>query len=150
MTFNPKPSFRWIVESDGACLGNPGPAGFGVVVRDARTMKIIYQCSGYLGSATNNIAEYHGLIHALEEVIKHQWYPVEFRLDSELLVRQIKGDYRVRSPHLIPLYQEAKRLLENIPEWSMQAVPRESNRDADRLARHAARRRTPLSCKSLV
>ena len=148
MTVQSDSSARWIVETDGASLGNPGPAGIGVVIRDAKTHRIVRQCSGYIGKTTNNVAEYKAFLHALEEVLQHGWFPVIFIADSELLVRQITGQYRVRKPHLKRLYRLAREMLEQIPVWAIRSVPRSENRAADHLARTSARKQIPLRCKN--
>jgi len=138
---------QWIVETDGASLGNPGPAGIGVVIRNATNRRIVRQCSGYIGETTNNVAEYKAFLHALDEVLRHRWFPVVFIADSELLVRQITGQYRVRKPHLKPLYNLAREKLKQIPVWTIRSVPRNKNRAADHLARTSARKRMPLHCR---
>ena len=134
----PSRSPRWVLETDGASSGNPGPAGFGVVVRDGRTGRIVAAFARHLGTATNNEAEYHGLIAAAEYAVTHNLWPVEFRTDSQLLVHQIQGEFRVRSPVLRNLHRRLMNLLQQIPSWSLRRIPREANREADRLAKKAA------------
>jgi ribonuclease HI len=124
---------RWTVYSDGASRGNPGPAGYGAWVRNEETGDVA-ELSGYLGIATNNVAEYHGLLAGLRFALDHGGGSVLVRADSELLVRQLRGEYRVRHPGLVPLYREALRLLGQFDRWTAEHVPREENRQADRLA----------------
>lgn len=122
---------------DGACKGNPGPAGIGVVITDesGATLKEIGE---YIGDATNNIAEYTALIRSLREAIDLGSDSVDIQSDSELMVRQINGAYRVRSEVLIPLYNEAKSLIDRFDSFTITYVPRSSNKHADMLASSAA------------
>ncbi|MGC8488157.1 MAG: ribonuclease HI family protein [Clostridia bacterium] len=126
-------SYDFIVYSDGASRGNPGPAGYGAYVLDAKRQRTV-ELSGFLGIATNNVAEYEGLLAGLDYVRKHGGGRVLVRADSELMVRQLQGRYRVKSPGLIPLYQRAVGLLQECTAWRAEHVPREQNKDADRLA----------------
>jgi ribonuclease HI len=121
---------------DGASRGNPGEAGFGVHVtsEDGREVASLY---GYLGRATNNVAEYQALLHALRFALARGASRVEVRSDSELLVRQVDGRYRVKSPGLQPLHREAKSLLARFERARVVHVPRERNREADALANRA-------------
>jgi ribonuclease HI len=121
---------------DGASRGNPGEAGFGVHVTepDGSELTGLY---GYLGRATNNVAEYQALIHALRYALARGARHVHVFSDSELVVRQMDGSYRVKHPHLIPLHREARSLLARFEEARITHVPRERNRDADRLANRA-------------
>jgi probable phosphoglycerate mutase len=121
---------------DGGARGNPGPAGFGVVVRDGEDREIVHRW-GYLGRATNNVAEYSGLIAALEEVLALGATEAELFTDSELLQRQLTGVYKVRQPHLRELYGEAQRLAARLRQMRIVHVPRARNRDADALANRA-------------
>ncbi len=121
---------------DGAARGNPGPAAIGIVVQDSRGRKLA-GLGEYLGEATNNVAEYRALIRALREARSRRADELEIRTDSDLLVRQINGEYRVRSPHLMPLHQEAVRALETFPRWSIGHIPRRANAAADTLANKA-------------
>jgi ribonuclease HI len=99
-------------------------------VRSGQTTEL----SGYLGRATNNVAEYRGLLAGLHYIRDHGGTRVLVRADSELMVRQLQGRYRVKNPGLLPLYQEAMRLLQACDAWKAEHVPREQNKDADRLA----------------
>ncbi len=126
-------SYDYIVYSDGASRGNPGEAGYGAFVMDVRSGQTT-ELSGYLGRATNNVAEYRGLLAGLHYIRDHGGTRVLVRADSELMVRQLQGRYRVKNPGLLPLYQEAMRLLQACDAWKAEHVPREQNKDADRLA----------------
>ena len=127
---------KLILQSDGASRGNPGPSGAGAVLRDPNGA-IVREISQYLGLATNNQAEYLALILALEAAIGVGATHLDLRLDSELLVKQLRGEYRVRSPQLQPLFEQAQRLLRRIGSVSIRHVPREQNAAADRLANQA-------------
>lgn len=127
---------RVLVYTDGASRGNPGRAGIGVVICD-REQNVLEEISEYIGETTNNVAEYRALISALEEVRKYHPKELEVFSDSELLVKQINGQYKVRSPLILPLYKEAKRLVETLPKWKIRHIPREENPLADALANRA-------------
>jgi ribonuclease HI len=124
------------IHVDGASRGNPGEAGFGVHVAapDGRTVAELY---GHLGRATNNVAEYQGLLHALRWALARRTGNVVIFSDSELLVRQMAGRYRVKNPGLRPLHREASELMAQLPSVRIQHVPREENREADALANRA-------------
>jgi ribonuclease HI len=124
------------IHIDGASRGNPGEAGFGVHVAgpDGAELAGLY---GYLGRASNNVAEYHALLHALRWALAQSVKRVRIFSDSELVVRQVGGSYRVKHPDLIPLYREALALLRRFEKAELTHVPRERNRDADRLANRA-------------
>ena len=121
---------------DGASRGNPGEAGFGVYVTgdDGSEVASLY---GYLGKATNNVAEYQALLHGLRFALARGASRVEIFSDSELLVRQVEGRYRVKSPGLQPLHREARGLLARFERTRIVHVPRERNREADALASRA-------------
>ncbi|HUL75754.1 MAG TPA: ribonuclease HI family protein [Vicinamibacteria bacterium] len=121
---------------DGASRGNPGEAGFGVHVTDAEGGEVA-ALYGYLGQATNNVAEYQALLHGLRFALARGASRVEVYSDSELLVRQIEGRYRVKSPGLQPLHREARSLLARFEGARIAHVPRERNREADALANRA-------------
>jgi len=121
---------------DGASRGNPGPAGFGVHVAGADG-DVAAELYGYLGQATNNVAEYQGLLHALRWALKQGAREVEVFSDSELLVRQMGGRYRVKNPGLQPLHREASELLSRFERARISHVRREANREADALANRA-------------
>jgi probable phosphoglycerate mutase len=128
------PAFDGIVAyCDGGSRGNPGPAGFGVYIQDS-TGKVLAELSQYLGAHTNNFAEYSALLAALEFAITHGHKSLRVISDSELMVKQMKGQYRVNSPELRPLYEEARRRIPQLDHFQIQHVLREKNRHADRLA----------------
>lgn len=122
-----------IVNIDGASKGNPGKAGIGAAIfdKDLRLVKGIHE---YIGITTNNVAEYRALIFGIKEAIKYGPQETLFKTDSELLAKQILGEYRVKSPHLKPLYSEVKSLLRKLPKWKIKHIPREENSQADLLA----------------
>lgn len=121
---------------DGASRGNPGPASYAVIVRGPDD-KTIFEQGKYLGIATNNAAEYHALITALDYAAHHGIRRLRVRSDSELLVRQMEGRYRVRSQDLKPLHERAAKLANQFEFFVIEHVPREANRDADALANEA-------------
>jgi len=125
-----------IAYCDGGSRGNPGPAGYGVHIEDAKGNSI-GELSEYVGKKTNNFAEYSGLLAALQFAIDHGYHRLKVVSDSELMVKQIKGQYRVNSPELRPLYEEAKRRIARLDSFQIQHVLREKNRQADRLANEA-------------
>src|SRR3990167_7184966 len=98
---------------------------------------VLEEISEYIGETTNNVAEYRALISGLEGVRKYHPKELEMFSDSELLVKQINGQYKVRSPSILPLYKEAKRLAETLPKWKIRHIPREENPLADALANRA-------------
>ncbi len=118
---------------DGGSRGNPGPAGFGVYIQDSGG-KALAELSEFLGTHTNNFAEYSALLAALEFAIDHGHRSLRVISDSELMVKQMKGQYRVNSPELRPLYEEARRRVPKLDRFQIQHVLREKNRHADRLA----------------
>ncbi len=121
---------------DGGSRGNPGPAGYGVRIEDA-SGKLVEAFHGSLGIATNNVAEYQGLLAALRWAETRDAGPLLVRSDSELLVKQMLGLYRVKNPGLQPLHREACRLVRAIGQVSFEHVRRERNAEADRLANEA-------------
>ena len=125
-----------VVYSDGGARGNPGKAGFGVVLYDKAGHKIA-ESKRFLGIMTNNEAEYSGLIHALERAAELGAAHIEVRLDSELLVRQMSGIYKVKARNLLPLFISANKLARQFGSIVYTHVPREENREADRLANEA-------------
>lgn len=124
------------IHVDGASRGNPGEAGFGIhaASADGRTVAELY---GYLGQATNNVAEYQALIYALRWALGRGSDRVEVFSDSQLLVRQLEGRYRVKHPGLQPLFREASGLKARFERVAIRHVPREENREADALANRA-------------
>jgi broad specificity phosphatase PhoE/ribonuclease HI len=128
---------RVIIEADGGSRGNPGPAGYGAVVRDADTGELLAETSGALGTTTNNVAEYTGLIAGLRAAVKEGAQCAEARLDSKLVVEQMSGRWQVKQPHLRPLVSEAAELSRQLGEVRYTWVPRARNAHADRLANEA-------------
>ncbi|HEX8935336.1 MAG TPA: bifunctional RNase H/acid phosphatase [Pseudonocardiaceae bacterium] len=128
---------RVIIEADGGSRGNPGPAGYGAVVRDADTGEILVETSGGLGCTTNNVAEYSGLIAGLRAAVKEGAVGAEARLDSKLVVEQMSGRWQIKQPHLRPLASEAAGLARELGEVTYTWVPRARNAHADRLANEA-------------
>ena len=120
---------------DGGSRGNPGPAGYGV--RIERQDGTVVELKESLGIATNNVAEYNGLLAALRWAIANGVSRLHVRSDSELLVKQMKGEYRVKNPGLQPLYEDARALVRRIGQVRFEHVRREMNTDADRLANEA-------------
>ena len=125
-----------IAHSDGGARGNPGPAGYGVVIQDQSGQKVA-ALSEYLGHQTNNFAEYQGLIAALEYAVAHGPKALKLISDSELLVRQIKGIYKVKNAVLQDLHGRAKELIAQLDWFAIGHALREQNQEADRLANDA-------------
>jgi ribonuclease HI len=118
---------------DGGARGNPGPAGYGAhIVDDAGS--IVAELHGALGIATNNVAEYNGLLAALQWALERGVSVLHVKADSLLLVEQMRGNYRVKNSGLIPLYQRARGLVPRIGHVTFEHIPREQNKDADRLS----------------
>ena len=130
------PEHYLIAHSDGGARGNPGPAGYGVVIKDETGAKVA-ELSEYLGHQTNNFAEYQGLIAALEYALQHGPKALKLISDSELLVRQVKGIYKVKNATLQDLHGRAKELIAQLEWFSIGHAMREHNQDADRLANDA-------------
>lgn len=126
----------FILQADGAARGNPGPAGAGAVLFDANG-QVVFELRRTLGVATNNRAEYEALVMGLEEARRRGVPEIVVRLDSELLVRQLRGEYRVKNAALSPLAQRAIRLLSEFASARLEHVPRALNAHADRLANEA-------------
>ena len=123
----------YLVNIDGGARGNPGPAGYGVRIEDGDGA-LVAELRGSLGIATNNVAEYHGLIAALAWLTQHGHRDVEIRSDSELLVKQMRGDYKIKNEGLKPLAARARLLMMELGRVDLRHVRREENQDADRLA----------------
>ncbi len=124
---------RLIIFTDGASKGNPGLAAIGAIIKDEQG-RIITAISQGIGRATNNQAEYRAIIAALENAIKLGTSQVDMRSDSELVVRQINGQYRVKNASLKPLYQKVKQLQSQLAGFTITHIPREENTEADSLA----------------
>jgi ribonuclease HI len=121
---------------DGGSRGNPGPAAYGVVIRDAKG-DIVARLKKYIGRMTNNVAEYYGLIAALDYMQSQGIKALRIESDSELLVKQMRGQYKVRSPELQPLFERARKMSQALESFRIDHVYREQNREADALANEA-------------
>lgn len=125
---------RLLIHTDGAARGNPGPAGAGACIRDAATGEVVAEIAEPLGHATNNFAEWTAVRLALEAARRLGATHVDLRMDSELVARQITGIYRVKHPDLKPIHSAVMGLLRSLEGYTVGHVPRELNRDADRLS----------------
>ncbi len=130
-------SRRLVVEADGGSRGNPGPAGYGAVVRDADTGEVLAERAASIGRATNNVAEYQGLLAGLRAALELDPAAVEVRMDSKLVVEQMSGRWKVRHPDMAPLHAEGAALVRRLPRVRFGWIPRERNAYADRLANEA-------------
>jgi ribonuclease HI len=128
------PAYRMNI--DGAARGNPGPAAYGVVIRDGRG-EVVARLKKYIGRMTNNVAEYYGLIAALDYAHSHGVKAVRIESDSELMVKQIRGQYKVKSEDLRPLFERAQKMAQGFETFRIDHVYREQNREADALANQA-------------
>jgi len=124
---------QWLLMVDGAARGNPGEAGCGAVIADENGV-VVKELSRYLGRTTNNVAEYEGLLMGLEALLKLGQKHIVVQSDSQLLVRQLNGEYRVRDEKLKVLFAQATRLLRQFGSYRIVHVRREMNKLADRLA----------------
>jgi len=129
------PTKKYILYCDGASRGNPGPASYGFVL--FCDDEIVAQEGGRLGITTNNVAEYEGLIRGLQRSLQLGVSALTVKCDSELMVRQISGEYKVKSALLLPLFQKVRRLLEKMEAATVKHIPREENQLADSLANQA-------------
>jgi ribonuclease HI len=125
---------RFLIHTDGAARGNPGPAGLGAVLRDAATGAVVAELARYLGTRTNNYAEWTAVEDALREALRLGATHVDLRLDSELVARQISGRYRVKHADLKPIHASVMAMLGRLASYTVGHVPRELNKDADRLS----------------
>ncbi len=137
-----------ILHSDGAAKGNPGPAGVGVALYHSGESEPFATFAEYIGETTNNVAEYRGLLLGLHEALLRGADEIEARTDSELMARQIEGRYQVKSPDLITLYEEAKRLLSRFDKAKIVHIPRAQNSLADKLANQGVAARPKAIPKS--
>jgi ribonuclease HI len=131
-----RPDDVYTANVDGASRGNPGPAAYAVIVRRPDG-SVVYQLGKYLGRVTNNVAEYFALIGALDFCAEHNVSRLRVRSDSELLVRQMEGRYKVKSASLKPLHERAMRQSRSLAYFHIEHVPRELNAEADALANAA-------------
>ena len=127
---------KLILYTDGGARGNPGPAGAGAHLLD-HAGNTVAELTEYLGETTNNQAEYRALLLALRKAKDLGATEIEVRADSELMVRQINGQYKVKNEALLPVYQEAKKCLLGFAKWTIKHIPREQNKQADLLANKA-------------
>ena len=130
------PVAAYRVNIDGGSRGNPGPAAYGIVIRDPRG-ETVTKLKKYIGRSTNNVAEYYGLIAALDYAQTHGVREVRIESDSELLVKQMRGQYKVKSGDLRPLFERAKKMSESFESFRIDHVYREQTREADALANEA-------------
>jgi ribonuclease HI len=127
------PAGVYVANIDGASRGNPGPASYAVILRDP-SGKVVLELGKKLGRDTNNVAEYYALLAALDYAVSQGLKALRVRSDSELLVRQMQGRYKVKSADLKPLYERAAKMSRQLEYFVIEHVPREMNRDADALA----------------
>ena len=128
------PAYR--ANIDGGSRGNPGPAAYGVVIRDG-SGELVAKLKKYIGRMSNNVAEYYGLIAALDYAQSHKIRALRIESDSELLVKQMRGQYKVKSADLQPLFERAKKMAQGFESFRIDHVYREQNREADALANEA-------------
>lgn len=126
-----------VIEADGGSRGNPGPAGYGAVVRSADRSTVLAEAKQAIGVATNNVAEYRGLIAGLDDALKVGATEAEVFLDSKLLVEQMSGRWKVKHPDLVELNSQAGKLAARFDRISYTWIPRDRNSHADRLANEA-------------
>ena len=127
---------RAVLYADGACRGNPGPAGSGAALVNEEG-HVVAEAMRHLGHGTNNVAEYTALIIGLEEARRHDVEELEVRMDSKFVVEQMNGRWRVRDAKLIPLAIRARELFAQFPKWQIRHIPRDQNAIADALANRA-------------
>ena len=132
----PKRIAAYQANIDGGSRGNPGPAAYGVVIRNARG-EIVAKLKKYIGQNTNNVAEYFGLIAALDYAQTHEIRALRIESDSELLVKQMRGHYKVKSEDLRPLFERARKMAQTLESFRIDHVYREQNREADALVNQA-------------
>lgn len=130
-----RPQAYLVAHVDGGARGNPGPSGYGVVIEDDAG-RVVAKLNKFLGHRTNNYAEYSGLLAALEYALEHR-LGLEVLSDSELMVKQLNGEYKVRSPELKVLYDQARAMVRAVGWFKIRHVRRELNKEADRLANDA-------------
>ena len=125
---------RLLIYTDGAARGNPGPAGTGAILRDVESGAVVAELARFLGVRTNNYAEWTAVEDALREALRLGATHVDLRMDSELVARQISGRYRVRHADLKPIHASVMAMLGQLDGYTVGHVPRELNKDADRLS----------------
>jgi ribonuclease HI len=129
---------RLDIYTDGACSGNPGMGGIGVVIKDQG--KVVKELSQSLDQTTNNLAEYTAVIYALQEALIFRADVVAIHTDSELLFRQVKGEYKVINPNIKPLFEQIRHLAKGFKGLTFKHIPRQQNREADSLAKRAIKK----------
>jgi ribonuclease HI len=129
-------SAAWRANVDGGSRGNPGPASYGVVIRDPKG-EVVAKLKKFIGRMTNNVAEYYGLIAALDYAQSHNVRALRVEADSELMVKQMRGAYKVKSADLKPLFERAKKMAQSFESFAISHVYREQNAEADALANEA-------------
>ena len=127
-----------LLYTDGASRGNPGASGWGAALLAAHDHSVIAKASGALPDTTNNVAEYTGALEGVRLALLHGVTDLEIRADSQLLVRQLTGEYRIKAAHLLPLAVEIRKLLAQFVFWRAVHIPREQNKLADRLSNDGA------------
>jgi len=137
------PCKKMKIFTDGGSRGNPGPAGVGAVLLDGKNRKIS-EVSEYIGEATNNVAEYVAVICALQEALRLQGKEITLNLDSQLVARQLKGEYKVKDRNIKKFFVIARNLLRSFNGVNIKEIPREKNKEADKLVN------TALDQKSLI
>ena len=138
---DPNRPLHLVARCDGAARGNPGPASIGAVLADKADGQTVLEISEAIGRQTNNVAEYTAVLRAVEKALEVGATEMTLLLDSNLLVNQLRGTYRVKAPHLKPLHQRARALLGHLQHWDVHHVPRAQNAAADRLANLALDRK---------
>ena len=138
-----KASNTLIIQTDGGSRGNPGPAGIGAILSDGKGKKIA-EVSKYIGVTTNNVAEYLAVIYALQEAVYKEAKSVKLKIDSQLVARQLKGEYKVKDKNIRIFFDLALNLLKSFDKIEIEEVPREENKEADKLVNQA------LNLKSLL
>lgn len=131
----PKKSKKLVLYCDGASRGNPGPGAYGYVLFE--NDEILFSHGERMGVVTNNVAEYEGLLKGLEKSLELGASEICIKSDSQLLVRQILGEYKVKAPHIVPLVERAKKLLSGFKKVEISHIPREENTVADALCNEA-------------
>jgi ribonuclease HI len=126
-----------VIHVDGGARGNPGPAAAAAILTDAESGRVLDEASAYLGKTTNNVAEYRGLLLGLERARALGADAVEVVNDSELVAKQVNGEYKVKHPEMKALHAEARWALSSFEQWSIRNVPRAQNSDADQLVNQA-------------
>jgi probable phosphoglycerate mutase len=140
-TVPPRQGVAVIANIDGGSRGNPGPAAYGVLIRNSHG-KVLAKLGEYLGRQTNNVAEYSGLLAALDWAVRENQPSLKVLSDSELLVRQMRGQYKVKDPDLKELFGKAQSLARKLQHFTIEHVRRESNREADRLVNNVLDRQS--------